>query len=102
MNARKLGRTGPVVSKIGLGAVAMSDLYGHERDDNESVATLGAAVGAGITLLDTGDFYGSGHNEMLIEQALRDRSREEVTISVKFGARGKPPASVLHAARIEE
>ena len=90
MDTRQLGLTGPVVSKLGLGAVAMSDLYGHLRDDDESVATLGAAVDAGVTLLDTGDFYGSGHNEMLIEQALRGRRREEVTISVKFGARRDP------------
>src|ERR1700732_751993 len=63
----------------------MSDFYGP-ADETESVATIHAALDAGITLLDTGDFYGSGHNELLIAEALRGRPRESVQISVKFGA----------------
>jgi len=82
---RVLGRTGPEVSALGLGCMGMSDLYGP-ADEAESVATIHAAVDAGVTLLDTGDFYGMGHNELLIRQALRDRNREDVAISVKFGA----------------
>ncbi|NUT53959.1 MAG: aldo/keto reductase, partial [Saccharothrix sp.] len=82
---RVLGRTGPEVSALGLGCMGMSDLYGP-ADEAESVATIHAAVDAGLTLLDTGDFYGMGHNELLIRQALRERDREGVVISVKFGA----------------
>ncbi|MGB8385068.1 MAG: aldo/keto reductase, partial [Dermatophilaceae bacterium] len=65
MDARRLGRTGPIVSAIGLGAMGMSDLYGP-ADDAESIATIRAALDAGVTLIDTGDFYGMGHNELLI------------------------------------
>jgi aryl-alcohol dehydrogenase-like predicted oxidoreductase len=65
--------------------MGMSDLYGP-ADRSESIATLHAALDAGITLLDTGDFYGMGHNEMLIREALAGRPRESVQISVKFGA----------------
>jgi aryl-alcohol dehydrogenase-like predicted oxidoreductase len=53
MEMRKLGQHDPLVSKIGLGGVAMSDLYGHDRNDEESLATLHAAIDAGVTLLDT-------------------------------------------------
>src|ERR1700681_944571 len=83
--SRKLGIGGPQVSAIGLGCMGMSDFYGP-ADETESVATIHAALDAGITLLDTGDFYGSGHNELLIAEALRGRPRESVQISVKFGA----------------
>jgi aryl-alcohol dehydrogenase-like predicted oxidoreductase len=86
---RRLGRTGPVVSEIGLGAMGMSGMYGP-ADRTESIATVHAALDAGITLIDTGDFYGSGHNELLIAEALRDRNRAAVTISVKFGALRDP------------
>lgn len=89
MDMRKLGRTGPEVSTIGLGCMGMSDLYGP-ADRTESLATIAAAIDAGITLLDTGDFYGMGHNEMLIGEALRGGRREAVTISVKFGAQRSP------------
>ncbi|HET7448479.1 MAG TPA: aldo/keto reductase [Methyloceanibacter sp.] len=82
---RKLGTKGPEVSAIGLGCMGMSDLYGP-ADRSESIATIHAALYAGITLLDTGDFYGMGHNEMLIAEALKGRDRSSVVISVKFGA----------------
>ena len=82
---RKLGSAGPDVSAIGLGCMGMSDLYGP-ADRSENIATIHAALDAGITLLDTGDFYGMGHNEMLIHEALAGRDRSSVVISVKFGA----------------
>lgn len=89
MQKRTLGTSGPQVSVLGLGAMGMSDLYGP-ADDAESIATLHAAIDAGITLIDTGDFYGSGHNELLIRDALRQRNRDDVVISVKFGSRRTP------------
>jgi aryl-alcohol dehydrogenase-like predicted oxidoreductase len=89
MNQRKLGSTGPSVSALGLGCMGMSDFYGP-ADRAESIATIHAALDAGITLLDTGDFYGMGHNEMLIRDALAGRKREGVQISVKFGALRDP------------
>jgi aryl-alcohol dehydrogenase-like predicted oxidoreductase len=89
MNSRTLGATGPIVSAIGLGAMGMSDLYGP-TDEGESIATIHAAIDAGVTLIDTGDFYGSGHNELLIARALRDRDRDALQISVKFGALRDP------------
>ncbi len=91
---RTLGRTGPEVSAIGLGAMGMSDLYGP-ADDAESTATIHAALDAGIDLVDTGDFYGMGHNELLIGRALRERDRDEVVLSVKFGARRGPDGAWL-------
>jgi aryl-alcohol dehydrogenase-like predicted oxidoreductase len=87
MNLRRLGSTGPRVSALGLGAMGMSGMYGP-ADEAESVATVHAALDAGVTLIDTGDFYGMGHNELLIRDALRSsgRDRDEVAVSVKFGA----------------
>ena len=85
MITRRLGTGGPAVSAIGLGCMGMSDLYGP-ADEAEGIATVRAALDAGITLLDTGDFYGMGHNELLLREALRGRAREGVVISVKFGA----------------
>src|SRR5512146_2434623 len=85
MNHRSLGATGPEVSAIGLGCMAMSGLYGP-ADRGESIATIHAALDGGITLLDTGDFYGMGHNEMLLGEALRGVPRDRYLLSVKFGA----------------
>jgi aryl-alcohol dehydrogenase-like predicted oxidoreductase len=87
--ARSLGTTGPRVSAIGLGLMGMSDLYGP-ADEAESIATIHAALDAGVTLLDTGDFYGMGHNELLLRDALRGRDRDDVVISVKFGVLRDP------------
>jgi len=81
---RRLGKDGPIVSAIGLGCMGMSDFYGP-ADETESIATIREAIDQGITLLNTGDFYGMGHNEMLIHRALEGR-RDRVFISVKFGA----------------
>jgi len=89
MDTSKLGATGPTVSVIGLGCMGMSDFYGP-TDRSESIATIHAALDAGITLLDTGDFYGMGHNEMLIREALAGRDADKVQISVKFGALRDP------------
>lgn len=89
MQTRRLGRTGPEVSALGLGAMGMSDFYGA-ADEGESLATLAAAVEAGMTLIDTGDFYGMGHNEMLIGRALKSLPRDRLTISVKFGGQRGP------------
>jgi aryl-alcohol dehydrogenase-like predicted oxidoreductase len=90
----RLGANGPEVSRIGLGCMGMSGMYGP-ADRRESVATIHAALDAGITLLDTGDFYGMGHNELLISEALRTRDRDEALISVKFGALRGPDMSWL-------
>ncbi len=89
MEQRTLGAAGPVSSVIGLGCMGMSDFYGP-ADREESIATIHAALDAGITLLDTGDFYGMGHNELLIRDALRGRDRDKLLISVKFGALRDP------------
>lgn len=88
MRTRSLGTTGPQVSALGLGCMGMSALYG-DADRTESIATIHAALDAGVTLLDTGDFYGMGHNELLIGEALRTAPaelREKAQVSVKFGA----------------
>lgn len=85
MRTRRLGKTGPTVSAIGLGAMGMSDFYGP-ADEQESIATVHAALDAGVTLIDTGDFYGMGHNEMLLREALKSAKRENVLLSVKYGA----------------
>lgn len=99
MEKTKLGSAGPVVSRLGLGLMGMSGTYGPAERE-ESVATIDAALDAGINLLDTGDFYGMGHNELLLAEAIRDRRREELLISVKFGAQRGPDGSWLgHDAR---
>ncbi|MFI5757080.1 aldo/keto reductase [Streptomyces sp. NPDC051569] len=89
---RTLGSTGPQVSAVGLGCMGMSGMYAG-ADRAESVATIHAALDAGVTLLDTGDFYGMGHNELLINEALRTApaaARERALVSVKFGALRDP------------
>ncbi|WP_107082099.1 aldo/keto reductase [Streptomyces caatingaensis] len=89
---RTLGTAGPQVSALGLGCMGMSALYGH-ADRDESIATIHAALDAGVTLLDTGDFYAMGHNELLIGEALRTAPaalREKALTSVKFGALRDP------------
>jgi aryl-alcohol dehydrogenase-like predicted oxidoreductase len=94
MQDRLLGNNGPQVSALGLGAMGMSDLYGPS-DENESIATVHAALDAGVTLIDTGDFYGMGHNELLLGRALKDHPRDQVTISVKFGSHRGPDGQWL-------
>ncbi|MFF1692034.1 aldo/keto reductase [Streptomyces sp. NPDC058257] len=84
MQARTLGTTGPTVSALGLGAMGMSGAYGP-ADRAESIATVRAALEAGLTLIDTADFYASGHNELLVAEALRGRERGSYRLSVKFG-----------------
>jgi aryl-alcohol dehydrogenase-like predicted oxidoreductase len=85
MQKRILGTKGPSVSALGLGAMGMSgDAYG-QTDRAEAVATVHAALDAGVTLVDTGDFYGMGHNELLLAEALRGRPRDSFELSVKFG-----------------
>ena len=90
---RQLGSSGPTVFPLALGCMGMSGMYGPS-DERESIATIHAALDAGITLLDTGDYYGAGHNELLIGRALRDR-RGKALLSVKFGALRGPDGSWL-------
>ncbi|WP_437291221.1 aldo/keto reductase [Sorangium sp. So ce406] len=87
----RLGSTGPEVFRLGLGCMGMSGMYGA-TDDAESVRTIQAAIDLGVTLLDTGDFYGMGHNELLVGRAIAGR-RERVQLSVKFGALRGPDGS---------
>ncbi len=82
----QLGQDGPLVSKLGLGCMRMSSIWGgHTPDETESIATIQAALDHGINFLNTGDFYGAGHNEMLVGRAIKGR-RNDAFISVKFGA----------------
>ena len=90
---RQLGASGPAVFPLALGCMGMSDFYGP-ADEAESIATIHAALDAGITLLDTGDYYAAGQNELLIGRALRDR-RDKALVSVKFGAVRGPDGSWL-------
>ncbi|MBY0497406.1 MAG: aldo/keto reductase [Cyanobacteria bacterium] len=91
--SRQLGSAGPIVFPIALGCMGMSGMYGP-ADERESIATIHAALDAGVTLLDTGDFYGVGHNELLIRRALEGR-RAQALLSVKFGALRGPDGSWL-------
>ena len=90
---RQLGSAGPSVSAVALGCMGMSGMYGPS-DEAESIATIHAAIERGITLLDTGDFYGMGHNEMLLGRALEGR-RDKALLSVKFGALRAPGGAFL-------
>jgi len=90
---RQLGTSGPSLFPLGLGCMGMSGMYGP-TDEAESIATIHAAIDSGVTLFDTGDFYGMGHNEMLLGRALKGR-RDKVQISVKFGAQRGPDGSWL-------
>ncbi len=90
MEMKTLGRNGPKVGEIGLGCMGMSPGVYGPNDEAEGIATIRAALDAGVTLIDTGDFYGMGHNEMLIRRALEDVPRSNVVISVKFGALRDP------------
>jgi aryl-alcohol dehydrogenase-like predicted oxidoreductase len=90
MQVTTLGQTGPRIGALGLGCMGMSPGTYGGSDEAESVATIRAAIDSGITLLDTGDFYGMGHNEMLIRRALDGVPRADVVISVKFGAMRDP------------
>jgi aryl-alcohol dehydrogenase-like predicted oxidoreductase len=94
MTTTRLGVSGPTTSRFGLGCMAMSGTYGR-ADRAESIATIHAALDAGIDLLDTGDFYGMGHNELLIAEALEGRNRDDVVLSVKFGAQRGPDGAFL-------
>jgi len=89
MQMRRLGNDGPEVSAIGLGCMGMSGLYGY-ADEKESIATIHAALDVGINLFDTGDFYGMGHNELLLQKALAGQPRDRFFISVKFGGMRGP------------
>ncbi|HEY3977789.1 MAG TPA: aldo/keto reductase [Streptosporangiaceae bacterium] len=89
-----LGSGGPQVSRVGLGLMGMSGTYGP-ADEMESIATIRAALDAGITLLDTGDFYGMGHNELLLREALRGVDRSSVFIQVKFGGQRDPAGAFI-------
>ncbi len=94
MRTTTLGHGGPQVSRAGLGLMGMSGTYGP-ADEKESIATIHAAVDAGITLLDTGDFYGMGHNELLLREALRSIPRDRVFIQVKFGGQRDPGGAFI-------
>jgi aryl-alcohol dehydrogenase-like predicted oxidoreductase len=83
MKQRRLGRSGPLVSAMGLGCMGMSEFYGS-RDDDESIATIHRALDLGVTFLDTADMYGTGRNEELVGRAIRSR-RDEVILATKFG-----------------
>lgn len=89
MKIIRLGKGGPAVSRLGLGCMAMAGTYGP-TDHAESIATIHAALDAGVTLIDTGDFYGMGSNEMLIGEAVKGRPRDSFQVSVKFGALRSP------------
>lgn len=95
LKTKKLGTLGATPA-MGLGLMGMSALYGP-ADRGESIATIHAALDAGITLLDTGDFYAMGHNEILLREALQGRDRDAVTISVKYGAQRGPDGAWLGA-----
>jgi aryl-alcohol dehydrogenase-like predicted oxidoreductase len=94
MQQIKLGRNGPMVSAFGLGCMGMAGGYGP-ADDKESIATIHAALEAGVTMIDTADFYGMGQTEMLIREALKSGKRERAFIAVKFGSMRGPDLKIL-------
>jgi aryl-alcohol dehydrogenase-like predicted oxidoreductase len=94
MHRLKIGKNGEEIAAAGLGCMAMSGGYGRP-DDAESIATIHAALDAGLSLIDTGDFYGMGHNEMLIGEALKGGRRQRAFLSVKFGALRSPDGGWL-------
>jgi aryl-alcohol dehydrogenase-like predicted oxidoreductase len=97
---RSVGRNGPLVSAVGLGCMRMSNIMGGPQPepdsdrDGESIATIEAALDAGITLLNTGDFYGMGHNETLVARAIR-RRRDQAFLSVKGGIQRTHTGTIL-------
>lgn len=94
MKTTKLGKTGPEVSAIALGCMGMSGMYG-ESSEEEGIATIHEAIDRGVTMLDTGDFYGMGHNEMLIGRALSGGRRDKVQLSVKLGGLRSPDGAFI-------
>ena len=90
----QLGSGGPTVSRVGLGLMSMSGIYGPAQDE-DSIRTIHAALDEGVTLLDTGDFYGQGHNELLLREALAARDRSKVFIGVKFGVQRDPSGKMV-------
>jgi aryl-alcohol dehydrogenase-like predicted oxidoreductase len=94
MEQRLLGNTGRTVSAIGLGLMGMSAFYGA-ADRKESIRTIHQAMDDGVTIFDTGDFYGMGANELLLGEALQGRKREDAFISVKFGAQRSPDGAFI-------
>ena len=96
MKTMQLGTIGPKISALGLGTMGMSDMYGTKetRNDVDSIQTIQAALDMGINFLDTGDYYGMGHNELLIRESLKDR-KDKPVISVKFGALRSPSGDWL-------
>ena len=93
LDTRCLGKNGPVVSALGLGCMGMSEFYGHS-DRDEALNTIAAALDAGVSLFDTGDFYGMGDNEILLGEALRGQ-REKAFIQVKSGAQRGPDGAFI-------
>ena len=94
MRMTRLGRNGPEVSAVGLGCMGMAGGYGP-ADDGESIATVHAALDAGLTFIDTGDFYGAGHTELLLRDALKGGRRQKAFIAVKYGAMRGPDSKQL-------
>ncbi|WP_174293239.1 aldo/keto reductase [Sphingomonas bacterium] len=94
MDKRTLGKDGIATSAIGLGCMGMSGMYGP-ADRAESIATIHAALDAGVVLLDTGDFYGAGHNELLLAEALKGVPRDAYQLSVKFGNLRGPDGAII-------
>jgi aryl-alcohol dehydrogenase-like predicted oxidoreductase len=94
METRTLGRLRCTASALGLGCMGMFDFYGS-RDATESIKTIQTALEAGTTLSDTGDFYGMGHNELLIRESLKNCRRDQVSLSIKFGTLGDSQRNFL-------